>query len=130
MCLSVGCGQAESPTSPSTVAVEPRSVVFSGTLAIGGSRFYSFTASQAGVTSLMLASLIRGGSSAPLSTSVGLGFGVPSGPDCATTIFVTTGPALTAQISESVQPGIYCARIADIGTLTEPVAFAIRMVVP
>ena len=87
--------------------------MFSGTLAVGGTRFYSFTAAQAGVTTLMLASLTRDGSGAALSTGVGLGLGVPSGPDCATTASVVTGPALTPEIAETVLPGIYCVRITD-----------------
>lgn len=131
VCLGAGCGQAETPTSPTTVAANPsRTVLFSGTLAVGGSRFYSVTVSQAGTATFMLASVTRAGSGTPLPAAVGLGVGVPSGTDCAITAAVVTGAALTAQLTEPLQPGIYCAQIADVGTLTEPVAFVIRIIVP
>lgn len=131
VCLSAGCNQAETPTSPTTVAAAPpRTVLFSGGLSIGASRFYSFTVSQAGIASLMLASITRDGSGPALPAMLGLGVGVPSGTDCATTASVVTGAALTAQLTESLLPGVYCARIADVGTLTEPVAFVIRIIVP
>lgn len=128
--LCTSCGQTETPTSPTTVATGPRTIVFSGTLGVGGSRFYSFTTSQAGTASLMLASITRTSGGPALPATVGLGLGVPSGTDCAITASVATGAALTAQIAESVLPGIYCARIADVGGLSEPVAFAIRIVFP
>lgn len=131
-CLGAGCGQAETPTSPTTTveATPPRTVLFSGSLAVRGSRFYSFSVSQAGIASLMLASITRDGSGPALPAMLGLGVGVPSGTDCATTASVVTGAALTAQLTESLLPGVYCARIADVGGLTEPVAFVIRITVP
>lgn len=125
-----GCGQTETPTSPTTEVTAPRVVVFTGKLSVGGSRFYSFTASQAGTATLMLASLARDANGPAVATTVGLGLGIPSGADCATTSSVATGATLTAQITGDLQPGVYCARIADIGRLTEPVSFAIRIVFP
>jgi hypothetical protein len=129
--LGVNCGTAETPTSPTTTeVVTARVVVFSGTLSVGGSRFYSFTASQAGTATLTLASLARGTNGPAVPATVGLGLGIPSGADCAMTSSVTTGAMLTAQITGDLQPGIYCARIADVGRLTEAVSFAIRIVFP
>lgn len=130
LCSVAGCGEADTPTSPTADANAPQIVLFTGRLPVGGSRFYSFTVSEAGTASLMLASLARDANGPALPASVALGLGVPRGIDCATTSSVTTGAALTVQISVDLQPGIYCARIADIGALTEPVAFAVRIAFP
>lgn len=126
----VGCGEVETPTSPTTEVVPPRIVVFSGNLAVGGSRFYSFSASQPGQASLLLGSLTRGVNGPSVPAAVELGLGVPRGTGCALISSATTSSALTAQVVAAVQSGIYCAQIADTGTLAEPAAFAIRITFP
>ena len=101
---------------------------FSGTLPVGGSRFYSFTVPQIGSTTATLLSLKQNGED--ISVFVILGLGAPRGTDCLLLDGrqVTTGVA--PQVSLSPDPGVYCARIADAGNLTGPVDFSINIVHP
>jgi hypothetical protein len=39
-----------------------------------------------------------------------------------------TAAALTSQLSAYKAPGIHCVRVYDIGSLTSPVTFSIRIV--
>jgi len=107
------------------VAVES----FTGTLAKLGSRFYSFNVTQSGPISIVLLSLVEGGTASTATVSIGLG--VPRGTDCLATNTVTIGVGVAPQLSVSVDPLIYCARIADVGNLTALSAdFAINITRP
>jgi hypothetical protein len=63
-----------------------------------------------------------------VSIPVQLGLGIPAGIGCGLTQSVTVPPALTPQIGVTLAPGIFCVSIQDVGTLTSPVNFAIRIV--
>ncbi len=117
-----------SPTpSPATVPVVVES--FTGTLPKLGFSFYSFTVTQSGPISLTLLSLTENG--APSTAAVLLLLGVPRGTDCIGTTAITAGAGVTPQLSISVGPLIYCARIADAGNITAPTAsFAINITRP
>ena len=128
--LVVGCNNDNNspvaPTTPSAITTE----LFSGNLAVRGSSFYSFTTLQKSAVRLTLASLTAPTSHPALTTVVGLGIGVPSGIDCAMTSSVNTSAGLTAQVANEMNPGTYCARIFDVGSLTAPADFAIRIEYP
>ena len=131
-CLAAACGSDATPTTPSsTTTPTTQTKVFAGSLEVGASSFYSFTPSQAGTVSVTLASLTVGtGTGVTSNVVMGLGVGVPAGTDCSLTTSVDTAAALVAQMSNAMSPGTYCVRIYDIGNLTEPVRFAIRIVHP
>ena len=59
-------------------------------------------------------------SNVPASVWLGLGVGTPAGEDCSTTTSLNTQAASTAQISGTYAPGIYCAKVYDIGNLIAP----------
>jgi hypothetical protein len=133
--VNVGCGNNQSTTAPSTTTTTaptlPGWQIFSGTLTAQGSQVYSFDISQAGTASAMLASLMpSSGGPAVVSVVVGLGIGTPSadGTTCMLNNSVNTAPALTPQIQSSVVVGKGCVEIYDIGNLTAPVNFAVRIV--
>ncbi|MET0213296.1 MAG: hypothetical protein ABW292_09850, partial [Vicinamibacterales bacterium] len=75
--LTSSCDDA--PTSPDDTATTPTSssVVFEGTLEQDQSRFYAFTASQAGSVTVNLASLNLVGHREALTVPVRIGVGVP-----------------------------------------------------
>jgi hypothetical protein len=126
--LAVACG-SDTPTTPVTPTV-PNTEIFSGTLAVQGSSFYSFTVAATGNASITLASLVPTAPGPALNTVMGLGVGSPNGTDCDVTNSVTTAPGLTAQLVNSLTPATYCAKIYDLGLLTAPVDFTIRIVHP
>jgi hypothetical protein len=84
---------------------------------------------SAGNVSVTLASVSTAttpGSSTNLPLGVGLGS--PLATDCTLTSQTTTGPGLTPQLTgNSFSPAIYCVRIFDVGNLTVPVNFAVRI---
>jgi hypothetical protein len=127
--LTTACGSNNTPTTPTTPAL-PSAEVFSGTLTAQGSSFYSFTVAATGNVSITLASLVPKAPGPAVSTVMGLGVGTPSGTDCEVTNSVTTAPGLTAQLVNSLTPATYCAKIYDLGELTAPVDFTVRIVHP
>jgi len=127
--LTAACGGNNNPSTPTTPAL-PSSEVFTGTLAAQGSSFYSFTVAASGNVSITLASLVPKAPGPAVNTVMGLGVGTPDGTTCAVTNSVTTAPGLTAQLVNSLTPATYCAKIYDLGQLTGPVDFAVRIVHP
>ena len=126
--LTVACG-SNTPTTPTTPNL-PSTEIFSGTLPVQGSSFYSFTVAATGNVSITLASLVPVAPGPAVNTVMGLGVGTPSGTECSVTNSVTTAPGLTAQLVNSLTAATYCAKIYDLGALTAPVDFTVRIVHP
>jgi len=126
--LSAGCNNNPTTTSPSNFVVGPTTEVFTGSVDVNGSAFYSFTVVTSGTTSVMLASITTGTPGPAADIGMSLGIGVPAGTGCPVTTSVMVGPALTSQIASALTPGIYCVNIADVGNLRAQVNFAIRIV--
>ena len=128
------CGSdTETPTSPSstattTIASPTVSEDFDGTVSVGGSAFYSFSVEQNGYGQRDVHGGI--GSGVPGTAWLGLGIGMPSGEDCPATSTVNTPPGTTAQLTGTYAPGIYCARVTDIGNLFAPARFAVTIAHP
>lgn len=127
--LSVGCGSDNTPTTPTTPNL-PSTEVFTGTIGVGGSSFYSFTVAATGNVSITLASLVATLPGPALPTVMGLGVGTPLETDCSVTNSVAAAPSLTAPLVNSLTPATYCAKIYDLGELTGPVNFTVRIVHP
>ena len=126
--LTAGCGSdsVETPTSSSTTAPVPTTITFTGSLAVGGARFYSFTATTGGTISAMLASVASQSGGVPLPIALRVGVGVPSGTGCALMQSVSAQPALHVQLQHTINAGVHCVSVFDDGTLTTPVYFALR----
>jgi hypothetical protein len=127
--LTGACGNDDTTTTPTT-PTGPSAEIFSGPLDVQGSSFYSFTTTASGTVSITLASLVATLPGPALSTVLGLGVGAPLGTDCNVTNSVNAAPGLTAQLTTTLSPATYCARIYDIGNLTASVNFTVRIVHP
>ena len=131
---TIACNKTETPTSPTTTTpattiAEPTvAEEFVGTITVGGSSFYSFTVEQNGTVQITLANV--GGTNVPSTVWLGLGIGVPAGEDCATTSALNTQAATSAQLTGTYTPGIYCARVHDIGNLVAPATFTVSIAHP
>ena len=135
--LCVSCGD-ESPTSPTdtstssstttTAAAPTVSEEFSSTVPVGGSKFYSFTTSTYGTITLTLTSV--SGTFVPSTVMLALGIGQPSGTDCVTTTSVNTAAGSTAQVTGAYNPGVYCAKVSDIGNLYAAASFNVTIAYP
>jgi hypothetical protein len=130
--VGAACHEAmETPTTPTTTDTSTtRTAQFTGTLAAGASRFYSFTVSQPGTIVATLASVTSPPRGAAVDTPLGLGIGRPAGTGCALSASTTTGPALQAQLQETAAAGIYCVNVYDTGSLRAAVDFVVRFSYP
>ena len=125
------CGNnTQTPTSADTTTSVPTTRLFTGTLPAKGFAFFSFTASQPGTASAMLASVTTAGTGRTLAVPLGLGLGIPSGIDCAQFLSKVVTPALVPQLTYLPQAGTYCIRVYDTGALTDDVTFAVRISYP
>lgn len=113
-----------STTTTATTSTDPQT--FSGTLAVRGQRFYSFTVPSTRTVRITLEQLQDGAGTASTATLV-LGLGVPSGTGCAMLREVAAGASDAPHIDESLTAGIYCAQLTDPGNLTEGVVFSVRI---
>ena len=116
------------PTPAATVAAPTVSEDFSGTVPVGGFKFYSFSVAARGTVNLTLVS-VRG-AFVPATVTMGLGIGIPAGTDCTVSSTVSTAAGATAQVTGTYDPGIYCARISDVGNLFAPATIAISIAHP
>ena len=128
LCAVFASSCSDAPTSPDDTATTPAAsnVVFEGTLEQDQSRFYAFSASQAGSATVNLASLNLVGHREALTVPVRIGVGVPKGEGCAETESIETLPALVSQFSTTLASGIHCVNIADTGQLPGATTFLIR----
>jgi hypothetical protein len=125
--LAAACGDDNSTaTSPTDTTPVSTTVTYTGTIDVGGSRFYSFTNAAAGSVTAFLASVTAPDNRVPLAVSLELGIGVPAGTGCATTTTQVVAPGLVSQLNASLAAGVFCLRVADAGELKAPVAFAVR----
>ena len=121
-CAAGGCNWFKNDsTSPSdtTTATE----TFSGTLAPQGSNVYTFTVAKSGTVKVTLTSVTP-----TATTAVGLGLGTPSGGACTVTSGTPSATAgTTPQISVTENPGAYCVRVYDSGSVTAAVTVTVTV---
>lgn len=127
--IALGCAEPASPTSPDLLVTTSMTELFTGTLQVAGTRFYSYTVTQPGTVSFTLASLTAA-PSRPVTNRVTLGVGIPAGTGCGLQASTSTSASLASQLQHSSTPGIYCVNVADADGLPSDVAFAIRIVHP
>ena len=119
------------PSSTTTTTTPPIATptvteVFTGTLPVAGFKFYTFNIVANGTVNVTLNSV--GGTGVPATVQLGLGLGQPAGTDCATTINATAGSASVApQLTGAFGPGLFCARVFDVGNLFAPAAFKVTI---
>jgi hypothetical protein len=129
--LLLGCGDSNSsaPSSPTpTIAPPSFTESFSGALAIGASKFYSFSVGPNGTVNLTLTTLIENGQDS--ASQVALALGAPGGTACRANTAVTIAAGSTPQITGTYPAGVYCAMISDVGNLSTPSMFTIAIAHP
>jgi hypothetical protein len=120
---------ATSSTSTTTPATPTVSESFTGTLPVGGFKFFSFNIAVNGTVNVTLNSV--SGADVPSTVQLGLGIGQPSGIDCAATTNVTAGVTAAApQTTGTFGPGLFCVRVYDVGNLFAPANFNITIAHP
>lgn len=107
--------------------VEPASTteVWSSTLALGATKFYSFNVPLEGTVSVVMKSLTENGVASAEQVTIGLG--APRGTDCSVSGSVVAGASDTVLLSGSQAAGVYCLRIWDNAQLTNAAAFSVNI---
>lgn len=118
-CVAAGCGDdtpSTTPTSPST----SRSESWSGVVAPGGQSSRSFTVTSSGTITVTLTGA---------DVTLGLGVGVPrtTGGGCRLGVSVNASGGTSPNISAPADAGQYCVQVYDLGTLRDPVGFALKI---
>jgi len=113
-----------SSKSTSSTSSTPVTETFTGSLALKGSNFYTFTVTKTGAVSVTLSGL------SPTSVPVEVGFGTPNGTTSCTLISAnpTALAGSTPQITTTGNAGTYCVDISDVGNLTSASTFIISIV--
>jgi hypothetical protein len=132
LCLLTACG-GNGTTSPSTttttatatVAAASMTETWTGTVQPAGFKFYSFAIAENGTVNLTLTGV--SGMYVPSSVMLGLGLGQPSGIDCVTTQSLNTASSSAVQVTATETPGVYCAKVSDIGNLFAPATFTVNI---
>lgn len=128
------CNNNDSSGTTTPGAIPTETIQFSGSLSVNSSNTLQVAIAQAGTISVTLTSLTTANgastTSPPLAATVGLGIGTlaADGASCTLTQSVNVAPALTAQLSASLPTGTTCVQIFDLGNLSVPVFFTIRIV--
>jgi hypothetical protein len=114
------CGDdTNTPTTPSNTS-SAMSETWSSTVAPGGQSTRSFTVNASGTINVTVT--VAG-------AAVGVGVGLPrlTGGGCRLGITVNTSAGTTPQISTAADAGQYCVQVYDLGTLSDPVGFALKI---
>jgi len=117
--VAAGCGGGNTPTTPSNTS--SRSETWSSTVAPGGQSSRSFTVDASGTINVTL--------TAAGAPTLGLGVGLPrtTGGGCRLGVTVNASAGTTPQISTNADAGQYCVEVYDLGTITDPVGFAVKI---
>lgn len=121
LALLVGaCGDDNNtPTTPTNTS-STKTETWGSVVAPGGQSTRSFTANNAGSIAVTLTAA---------GATLGLGVGVPrtTGGGCRLGVTVDAAPGSTPQLTAQADAGQYCVQVYDLGTLTDPVPFELKI---
>lgn len=116
-----GCGDSNTPTSPTT-PTGPVTETYNTQVWPGGFASRTFVVTTTGTVSVTLTT------TTPADATLGLVVGVPQGTGgCAPTSSVRARASSTPHIVLTADKGVYCTMVYDLGTLTDPVSFTIKV---
>jgi hypothetical protein len=119
--VTAGCGDSTTPTSPTT-PTGPVTETYNTQVWPGGFASRTFVVTTSGTVSVTLTT------TTPADATLGLVVGVPQGiGGCAPTSTVSARASSTPQIVLTADRGVYCTMVYDLGTLTDPVSFTIKV---
>jgi hypothetical protein len=125
---AAACGGGGTSTSPAStpVAAPTATIVFTDTVPVGGSKFYSFVVGVNGTVNVTLVGI--SGDNVPPDVTLALDLGTPSGTTCSsgTTANAQVG-VNPPQVTQTEAPGRYCVMVSDVGNLTAPATFTVNI---
>ncbi len=124
--LASGCTNPLSDLFGNSSSPSTTTDTFTGTLAPNGSLVFTFSVSAAGSVAITLTA-VSPATTAPLGLGVG-----PSSNGACTIANSTSGATagVTAQLSATENPGTYCVKVSDAGSLTTPSSVTVTVMHP
>ena len=120
------CANPETaPTVPDTIQE-----VFNGSLDLQGEAAFEFNLANAGAVTATLASVVLARPGPTTTAALEIGLGTPTEGVCNTVVAVTTPAGLTSQLTSTLDANLHCVRVRDVGNLTAPVQFSVRVLHP
>lgn len=120
---SAGCGSTTEPSSTSTtttttsITTPTITDVFTGTLEVGSTVFFTFDVIADGTVNATVSSISGNGVPATVQVRLGLGTITDDG-TCAASVFSSSAVAgSTSPVTSTFAPGTYCVSVADVGNL-------------
>jgi len=129
LALAIGasaCGSSGS-TSTTTPTVARTTDTFTGTVAVGGRDFHSFTITATGTVDVTLTS-----ATPPATIVMGLNIGIPGDSKCPAMSGASTLTAAGAnvQLSGIASPGLLCVDVHDVGNQSVPISYTVTVTHP
>lgn len=118
-CSEPGPTSTLGPGSGAPLVIES----FTGTLALKGSQFYSFSVGANGGASTFLTLVDAKENGVQTEALLTIGLGTPIGTQCVATNVTSVVPSGSPQLTGITNRGVHCAVITDLGNLTSPAAF-------
>ena len=120
------CGSTAS-SSTTTPTVARTTDTFSGTVAVGGRDFHSFTITATGTVDVTLTA-----TTPPSTIVMGLNIGIPGDSKCPAMAGASTLTAAGAsvQLSGIASPGLLCVDVHDAGNQSGPISYTVTVTHP
>jgi hypothetical protein len=119
------CGSSDSTSTTPTVA--RTTDTFTGTVAVGGRDFHSFTITATGTVDVTLTA-----ATPPSTIVMGVNVGIPANGLCPPMAGASTqtAPGATVQVSGIASPGLLCVDVHDVGNQSLPVSYTVTVTHP
>ncbi len=118
--VATGCSDAATPTSATSTTEPITAFTFSSTFTARGSASRSFTSIAPGEIALTLTA-----ASPDVRLGIGVGIPRPDGSGCNLTQAAEVGAGSGPHITIAADPGTWCVRVYDLGSVSERVAFSL-----
>ncbi len=124
LALAPACSSSSTPTTPTTPTLVTDD--FSGTVNTNGAVTHTFVVLAAGQITATLTSV----SPNPDTQVVGLSLGTWDGTACQIVIANDAAKQSTQVLGTASATGTFCARVYDVGSIVDPVSYALEVVHP
>ena len=121
--FALGAAGCHSTTTPTTPTATPITDTFLGTLTVNGGVTHQFAAARSGTIQETLTAL------SPDSTVIlGISLGTWNGNTCQVVLAKDNATLGSIVLGTASSAGTLCARVYDVGNLTEPASYEITVV--
>lgn len=131
--VTAGCDSTTAPssstatTTDASVATPTITDVFTGTLEVGSTVFFTFDVIANGTVNATVSSISGAGVPSTVQVRLGLGTIADDGACTASAFSSSAFAGSTAPVTSTFAPGTYCVSIADVGNLFRRADFSLSV---